>query len=328
MVLGAGASAPFGVPTLLRIFQDRSARRHLQDDRWLNEQLQNLFWTPRGHTLETSNFGLSVEEILTIIRDYEHQDYEVDGLLPANTQDQFRRSLYVLIKKAVYNGKSSRGSYLNSLIRFMRANARNVTWASFNWDCIFEASYYYSSGNTNQERSNPRLVVQIDDWHQPNLQNHTFLKLHGGINWWYQNDRLLYLPFGAQPQLDEKWTQYERNQTAGHPVLLEPSYYKYEDPVYNLLKTQWQVFVQRLLKAELVLIVGYSLPDADLQARTALTVGFQSNVTSRFLVVDLAEPVCNRYERLFGKVRLQSIPRSLQDVHDQLPQMIEEFMDI
>jgi hypothetical protein len=326
IVLGAGASAPFGVPTLLRLFKDQEARQHLQGDRWLWEKLQQLFWTPRGYDLETSQLGLSVEEILTIVRDYEKQEYGVPPLLSPEEQDRFKRSLYVLIKKAVYNNKSSAGAYLNPLLRFMREKATHVTWASFNWDCIFEASYYYSSGNTPQERSNPVVVVNLRDWHQPMNSNHTFLKLHGGVNWWYENDSILYLPFGFQPQLEDRWRRYERSEAPGMPVLLEPSYYKYRDPVYKLLENQWRVFVDSLEKADLVLIVGYSLPEADLEARTALTIGFQSNSRAKFLVIDSAELVCNRYERLFGTSRVRTIRRSLEDINDQLPAIIDDFL--
>jgi hypothetical protein len=325
IILGAGASAPFGVPTLLRVFQDQHARQHLQADRWLNDQLQRLFWTPRGHNLDTSHLGLSVEEILTIVRDYENQDYDVPPIIQGD-QDRFKRSLYVLIKKAIYHGKNSRGRYLNTLIQFMRERARNVTWASFNWDCIFEASYYYSGGNYAQERSNPRVVVNLQNWYDPGIPSHTFLKLHGGVNWWYQNNAILYLPFGSQPDLDECWRRYERGEVEGNPVLLEPSYYKYQDPMYEHLRIQWNKFVQRLRTADLVLVVGYSLPEADLQARTALTIGFQSNERSKFLVVDLEQLVCSRYERLFGNVRLRTVARSLQDIHEQLPNIIQDYM--
>lgn len=326
IILGAGASAPFGVPTLLRVFQDQYARQHLQHDRSLSDQLQRLFWTPRGHTLETSHLGLSVEEILTVVKDFENQVYGVAPLLNSEERASFKRSLYVLIKKAVYNGKTSRGKYLNTLIQFMREEARNVTWASFNWDCIFEASYYYSSGNNAEERSNPWVVVNLQNWHQPRVSNHTFLKLHGGVNWWYQNNAIVYLPFGAQPDLEERWARYERGEVGGNPVLLEPSYYKYEDPMYDHLRIQWNEFVQKLLGADLVIVIGYSLAEADLQARTALTVGFQSNGRSKVLVVDLAESICSRYERLFGSVRLRTVPRSLQDIHEQLPDIIQDYM--
>lgn len=85
IILGAGASAPFGAPTLLRVFQDGAARRHLENDDFLYTKLQELFWTPRGHNLRTSHLCLSVEEILTLVRDYEKQAYNAPSLLGNET---------------------------------------------------------------------------------------------------------------------------------------------------------------------------------------------------------------------------------------------------
>lgn len=324
-VLGAGSSAPFGVPTLAQIFQDYSARRHLENDSFLRGKLLDLFWRPRGCDLTTSHLSLSVEEILTLVRDHEKQTYGAPQILE-DESERFRRSLYVLIKKAVYDDKHSRGSYLNPILAFARERFSNVTWASFNWDCVFEASFYYSSSAISFERSNPKVVVDLRNWWGNSFSSHTFLKLHGGINWWYEDNALRYLPFGASPDLNEKWAAFERGEGRGWPVILEPSYYKYQDPVYEHLLVQWHYFVQRLLDADLVVILGYSLPEADSEARRALSIGFQSNRTAKFVVVNCADWTCDRYEHLFGTERLWTIRSSLEDTYHQLPHMIANYL--
>ena len=322
-ILGAGASAPFGVPTLANVFKDLQARRHLRHDEFLLNKLDEHFWGPRGHNLETSNQTLTVEEILTLVRDFEQWPYEIPALLGDETE-RFRKSLYVLIKKVVYDGKHSRGRHLNSVIRFARQNFDHVTWASFNWDCIFEASFYYSSGNIGDySRHNPKLVVNLLNWRYSG-SSHTFLKLHGGINWWYEDGSIHYLPFGNQRDLNERWQAYEENRTTGNPVILEPSYYKYDDPMYELLKPQWNRLVESLLEADLVVIIDYSLPPADPEARRALTVGFQSNTDAKLVVVDISEQVCDRYERLFGASRMLPIRQSIADVSEDLQNIIAE----
>ena len=319
-VLGAGASTPFGVPTLLRVFQDSFAKRQLQKDTFLHEKLSRLFWLPRGRTLETSHLSLSVEEILTLVRDYEHQAYGAPSLL-GQEAERFKRSLYVLIKKAVYDGKNTRSRSLNSIIEFARRNFRHVTWASFNWDCIFEASYYYSSGGHRFYRSNPQLVINLENWRNTS-SNQVFLKLHGGVNWWYEGEAIHYLPFGSQPDLDNRWQEYEENRAGGVPVILEPSYYKYEDPIYQYLKVQWQYFVNALLAADVVVILGYSLPEADTEARRVLSIGFQSNQRARFVVINRSQWVCERYERIFGTDRAVCIHNNVEDSTQQLMDLI------
>lgn len=106
MILGAGASADFGVPTLLHIFKDPYARRYLASHSVLLDTLQDMFWTPRGHSLESSEQSLSIEQMLTLLKDWENEAQLDDAAKPQNVAN-FRRSLYCLIQRAVFEGKSS-----------------------------------------------------------------------------------------------------------------------------------------------------------------------------------------------------------------------------
>jgi hypothetical protein len=161
IILGAGASASFGLPTLNRLFQDWNAQLYLSQDTFLAPQLKELFWEPRGHTLETSHESLTVEDILTILRDYEKQTYDVPLLLTPDLE-RFRKSLYILIKKAIYDNKNSQGRHLNQ------------------WIDYFESSFYYCSGDAWWNRHNPKVVIPLANW-TPSSTHHTLLKLHGGI---------------------------------------------------------------------------------------------------------------------------------------------------
>jgi len=67
-------------------------------------------------------------------------------------------------------------------------------------------------------------------------------------------------------ELTTKWTEYADNNAEGEPVILEPSVYKYGDDNYELLRPQWDRFIERLCAADYTLILGYSLPEADSQA--------------------------------------------------------------
>lgn len=135
VILGAGASADFGVPTLRSVFKDGRARLYLASDNRLQELLDQIFWQPRGHSLETSEQSLTVEEMLTVLRDWEQEQGLANRPSREMLQD-FRRRLYLLIYHAVFEGKSSRGGHLNALIDICRRKLELTTWASFNWDCI------------------------------------------------------------------------------------------------------------------------------------------------------------------------------------------------
>jgi hypothetical protein len=316
VILGAGASASFGVPTLSRLFQDQHSRKYLQeDDKWLFDKLNDIIWAPRGHTIDTSHNSLTVEEILTFLRDQEQRG---SSSLSKEELIDFRESLYVLIQKAVFVDKHTRGRYLNQLIEKMRTTFEHTTWATFNWDCIFESSFWYSTGTNSMERINPQVAVELADWRGHSSKD-LLLKLHGGINWWIINDKLTYLPYSYKGILQEKWIEYEKDEDIDdYPVLLEPSYYKYSDPVYEHLKIQWQVFLENLLEADVVLILGYSLPAADVEARSTISVAFQDNQKARWAVIDPNSSVCSEYERLFGSVRLTTFEKDLANFNNSM----------
>lgn len=313
VIIGAGASAPFGVPTLRGLFKDSRARKHLENDSFLRSHLETHFWEPRGVNIESSPNSLTVEEILTILRDSENDDYRSSPIL-GDDIGRFRKSLYLMIKKAVFDGKSSTARALNPIIEYANENWDEITWASFNWDCIFESSFYYQSGTDWTHRTNPQVMVDLLGWDKVESK-HKFLKLHGGVNWWFSNSRIRYLSFSHNRNtLSDYWNRYESDESnCGHPVILEPSYYKYEDPIYDLLKGQWEYFSESLMKSDLVILVGYSLPDADAKARTALMLGFQANQNSKWVVVDKDESICNKYNRLFGSRRLATFSNGLSD---------------
>ncbi|MDM7911875.1 MAG: hypothetical protein QUS09_02145, partial [Methanotrichaceae archaeon] len=311
VILGAGASADFGVPTLSGMFNDPVARRYILTKARLHDMLKRFFWNPRGHSIDTAEKCLNIEQMLTLLKDLEKAK-----LLPTDFSEDdlhyFRRALNVLIKKAVYDGKHTKQEHLNPLIHIFDKTFDHTTWASFNWDCIFEASFWYSRpwGGPGS-RSNPSLAIDVENWRYGTTRHH-YLKLHGGINWWLINDKITYVRWGKVGTLDKIWGDYDKDPEMPHrPVILEPSFYKYDDSLHKQLQPQWDFFLARLLEAQSVLIVGYSLPEMDVNARSKILTGFQANDASRWLVVNSNEPTCDLYGRLLGNRRLATQPISL-----------------
>jgi hypothetical protein len=305
VILGAGASADFGVPTLGHLFKDTQAKIYLRNNSWLATHLNEIFWKPRGHDLNTSEKSLTVEEMLTILR-----DWELEKAVPARLNNEelarFRKSIYVLIYKALFEGKSTKKEHLNTLIDFARKQFEQTTWASFNWDCIFESSFWYSSGPWGPgNRTNPNLAINLNGWRNGSLK-HVYLKLHGSINWWFNDGKLNYFPFSNDGALQSQWETYSKDDApTTHPVILEPSYYKYSDSLYKQLEPQWNVFLKNLVAADYILVIGYSLPNADSQARCKMLTAFQANPNSLWGVIDPNPETLDRYRRLFGQTRLQ-----------------------
>src|SRR2546425_6288417 len=203
VILGAGASADFGVPILSRMFSDAQAHAYVLSNPRFHTMLRSTIWDPRGLTLDRADSGPTIEDILTMLRDWESANQR-DPLRIAAPPDlaYFRRQIYVLIQKAVFQGKSTSPGHLNPLIDRCRKDFEHVTWATFNWDCIFESSFYYSSDLPWPQgvRANCHVVVDLANWVQGN-RKHEFLKLHGGINWWLIDGALRYLSWGGKQEL-------------------------------------------------------------------------------------------------------------------------------
>lgn len=318
VILGAGASADFGVPTLANIFKDSHARSYLQSNRSLLRNLNDVFWTPRGHTLDTSEDSVNIEQMLTILKDITRDDNIPDNAKPRNV-DTFRKGLLCLVQKAIFDGKSSRSEHLNGLIDICDRVFSHTTWASFNWDCIFESSFYYRIPyGSGRMRHNPSLAIEVDNW-RSGTRKHTYLKLHGGINWWLIDDRITYLPWSGQGDISTKWLEYERNNDQeGRPVILEPSFYKYDEIEYRQLRPQWDEFTRKLLQADCIIIVGYSMPEMDTNARAKILTAFHLNRDARWLVIDPSESVCNLYRRLLGSIRVVILGQSLAGFNNEM----------
>ena len=307
IILGAGASTDFGIPTLKGLFRSSQAIQYLTANKWLHDKLIQIFWEPRGVNLKTAEQSLTIEEMLTILEDLQ-KEAKVPPTLSQEELEMFKRYLYVLIKQSLHKNISTSNANLNPIIDFAESHFDHITWATFNWDCIFEASFYYWSGPYNNPpvRFNPRIVVPLKNWNR-STSKHTFLKLHGGINWWLIGEEIHYLSWSnALGELERKWTEYEKKARPGEqPLILEPSHYKYAHPeLYKKLEPQWTEFGSRLVKADYVIVVGYSLPDADSLARSKILTAFQTNPNGRWLLIDPEKEVLQRYGRLIGSKQL------------------------
>lgn len=315
VILGAGSSADFGVPVLRAVFEDPSVADYLRSNAWLTGKIEEHFWGPRGHDPKSARDSLTIEEMLTLVRDWERSP-ELHVTVEPKFLQAFLNGLYVLVMRAVFEAKSSRGRHLNRLLAAFGETFERTTWATFNWDCIFEASYWYTFKN------NPQVVVPLRGWRNGS-STPTLLKLHGSVGWWKVDHALRYFRFsgGGSESLTTQWTKFEQGDVAaGEPVILEPSFYKYGGPCYDLLKPQWERFQNDLRTADVVLVIGYSLPDADANARSHILTGFQFNRESNWAVLDPSDTTIGRWRSLLGLVRATYMQKGLAAFNENIAQ--------
>lgn len=318
VVLGAGASADFGLPTLAGMFIDEDVKNYLRSNSRLREALERYFWRIRG------NRNLSVEQMLTLLRDWELEPGLPHEKRPLWGAD-FRRDLYCLIQRAVFVGKSSKSAHLNPIISYCAQHFQHTTWASFNWDCTFEASFWYS--RPPGQRVNPSIGLEhLENW-RTGIDSHLYLKLHGGINWWSVDGRLEYLHWASDGPIVDRWASYEYDVGGtGSPIILEPSYHKYADAVYKLLEPQWDNLFTRLLAAKIVIFIGYSLPEADQLARAKILTAFQTNLSCKWVLIDPSRTTGARYKTLLGKRSLTVFRERLSDFNTSLADKLDSVL--
>lgn len=165
------------------------------------------------------------------------------------------------------------------------------TIITFNWDCLQEMilwkerKWNYRDGygfEIESENGNPSQVL--------------ILKLHGSCNWAVgslgdPNINVDYLS-DMFPGTYNHYSSSEPYGTLDHQpissdfgeMLVNPSYLKNPFNIPALVLV-WEQAYQRIAKAEEIVVIGYSLPDADLAAITMLSLALRKSPLSNFKFV-------------------------------------------
>lgn len=145
----------------------------------------------------------------------------------------------------------------------------NSVIISFNWDLVLDALLFDQIGSAN---------YGLDD----TSSGPVLLKPHGSLNWFggtfgkrinAERKELLYA------DADEKTYRFRHFRSpVGKrdymPLIIPPVFNKsFDEGIY---RETWKRCVSELSRAKTVTFLGYSLPDADLQARFILRCGFEN----------------------------------------------------
>lgn len=97
--------------------------------------------------------------------------------------------------------------------------------------------------------------------------------------------------------------RYDANALPKRPVILSPTAYKYESSIFGLLKPQWKYFIDKLIEADDILIIGYSMPETDQLARSVIASAFQKGkANAKYFICDPSEATHDKYNHLFGSL--------------------------
>ncbi|HPD61323.1 MAG TPA: hypothetical protein PKV48_06160 [Thermodesulfobacteriota bacterium] len=131
-------------------------------------------------------------------------------------------------------------------------------------------------------------------------------KLHGSLGWGYDDlrDQIIFVEMphyfcGYTGLFCERNLITARASWDKGTTFVEPSYIKQFDRPFIL--EIWEKAFKEIRESDELIIVGYSLPEADSAARIFLATGVRNSQPSSITVVDCSSMVINKFEKLFGK---------------------------
>ncbi len=193
-------------------------------------------------------------------------------------------------------------------------NANNDTIISFNWDLVLDELLFGDKINSaNYGFGKIRGDSAI------------LLKPHGSLNWYDDKQ-------GGKIRSDLRFLLHDTDDNKGvyafkkfrsprssttkyTPLIIPPVYNKvFQNPMFSSI---WRECVAQISQASKVVILGYSLPDADLHARFLLRCGFYNQIfgepvspgkrgdavgASKIVIVNPDQGAASRIERALGSL--------------------------
>lgn len=198
--------------------------------------------------------------------------------------------------------------------RFCENLNQGDTVITFNYDLIIEKGLWLQK-NKWTFLDGYGLTKNVDDFqdqfhkyptNKPLKSLVTVYKLHGSLGWAYDDlrDQIIFVEMPhyfcgytglfCEGDLITANASWDKGTT-----FIEPSYIKQFDRPFIL--EIWHKALQAIQQSNELIIIGYSLPEADSAARIFLSTGVRNSQLSSITVVDRSSMVINKFEKLFGR---------------------------
>ncbi|MBO6514607.1 MAG: hypothetical protein JJ974_11640 [Phycisphaerales bacterium] len=277
VILGAGAT----VGTSLRDSMDRP-RPPLDADFFTQiQRLKNMKHVPYVEALLKfcyEEFGpgwsLGMEQFYNYVwyskkfRTQKNLEFNVGSkLISQDVETVFKNVLLAVFEESLY-GMHSQDPLKQSTCALHDAVAQNLQpddcVISFNYDCVMDCSMVT---NSKYWRSRESYGLDLADKNLSYWDGKDTLpkgvaylyKLHGSINWKLKSG-----------QIELKQRPYTRQQTSSHFHIVPPVISKDFLVDGDVLSELWKSASKKLADAKSVVVVGYSVPDADALANAML----------------------------------------------------------
>jgi hypothetical protein len=277
-VLGSGFSASMGLPTLMNLFPEVLALPEREDEGDKeNTQDALAFLYPEFRRNGEPASLPPFEEFLSLVMAAEDLSFFDEGYWEKHRKSVLRLLTDCIARKAF---KAEKSPLLRAFVRRLQDGDVILT---FNWDTLIEKEL-----RTQRRRLNSR---------QRDSSAVTVIKLHGSLDWYM-------IPEGISLKYPEtvEWIHPPsvcRMKDHSYydvwdvldlpPFIIPPTSFK-RPPAERFLRELWHEAFNCLVEATEVCVIGYSMPNDDLQARALLRSGLAAPTRRRRLIVVDPEP--------------------------------------
>lgn len=288
LILGSGFSASFGIPTLLGLFDE--ILRH--PDRLGEEDIANVhnaisWFYPEFRPLAHAPAYPPFEEFLSLV-------VASEGLPSFETGywERIRRS--ALRRLTDYFTRSLPAAENDPLLLEFASRLRpGDVVVTFNWDNLVERALLRLGRPISLDQTGPDRV--------------SLIKLHGSINWvraappWKLDGPVAVAELGHGVYRTLDYLPYDVWDALDSPPLIVPPIASKAPLADEFLNPLWWQAALAIRASETLSVIGYSLPDQDLQARALICTSCQAR-TRGYRIVDPNPEVAARYRRWLGRL--------------------------
>jgi len=258
-------------------------------------------WEIYNSLIENKNIN-DFEEVISLLfqnfpwKSEEEQSYFYSIFLT------FSKFLAIIIKEKQESYNYKTNPFLKKFIDYLKKNQSIII--TFNYDTILETAASPTLGpimSPNEYYKMPitKLVDRIASGATAKYSEDIFrlLKLHGSINWYHSGQRLnqplqVYLEIGYPWEEDEKIAKKDL-----YPLIIPPVFDKTGFMNLNFINVIWRDAKEYLCNANRIYIIGYSIPDADLNIKLMLKTCVKKD--AEIFLVNTDKSIIPRVKNIF-----------------------------
>jgi len=284
-ILGSGFSASMELPTLLNLFHELMARPERpgeSDKEHVLNSLEILY--PHFQKSESPPSYPPFEEFLSLVVSAKNLPFFDEEYWDCTWRSALRLLTDCLAEKSE---KAENSRLLSNFVSNLRDGDIVIT---FNWDNLIERALFSISRKVNFLSRDTTAV--------------TILKLHGSLNWVEIPEETTLKHPESINSLSERvvcapdFSYYDVWDALNMPPLIVPPIFSKRVPIGGIFQRIWFEAHNSMIYADRVFVIGYSIPNADLQARSLLRIAWAGLLIVSSDNAELSEVLAGSSRRL------------------------------